>query len=1024
MRLRRLGPPSARGKRSRWPWLPECRHPRRGRGSPQAARCVPSSPRCPLAPILTPPMPEHPVPPTGDAYEDVLVQAIGLLERDDDSVELLLASYPSYATRLRAHLSRLHEFGFAGHLGPARPDAATVLPEQVDDYQLIRRLGSGGMGVVFLAHQQSLGREVALKLVRLDHMHLPGVLERFRREVATIARLQHPGIVRVHDAGDDGGMPWLAMEHVVGASLDAVVKHVGARDPAGLRGSDLWHAVLAALPGGTTNSVSPPPGTPFAVPWLTACLQLVRAVAVALHHAHERGVLHRDLKPSNVMVTLEGRAMLLDFGLAVAAGDPRLTRSGSQLGTLAYMAPEQLRGELDAADARSDVYSLAITAWELLSLRLPFAAESDAAIRERILAGELSPLRDHNRAVPRDVEIVLRKACDVDPARRYRDAAEFADDLANLLERRPIRAQAPSTWLLVRRWGQRHPARAIGLVAGLLLFLVAPTVFLLQAQAANRDIQRALDSANQQRQRADAQRDLAREAVDSLLERVANESLFDVPKMQRVRRDLLDRAQSFYERFLAASPDDLTLLEQTARATLQMVFVDGSLGQYERAMATAERAVELANRLRQRRPGDDDIGLLFADAVMTRGRVELTNARPETACTDFAAAAAIAHDVLARHPAHALATIRLLGIERGTSLAMKALGRESDYEAALDRLAELWRTGGPATIGHEDREAALDHVLCSGVDEAQFLLQEGRFDEARAACDRTEVVAAAVAGEPLPVSARVALASLPVIRARLDDGGGDPATQEARMLECLRQVDGLLVDDPELTHALRQRANMENALGLLLSEQPDRRREATAWFERSLATVRALVAADPSVLDNRANLAATLVNLGSQHKDDGEPDVAARLFAEAEMLAAEVTAAAPANPRWQQYRYNATWFVGQTCGDLGDHAGEIEAARRLAHLRPEDGTTQRIAAELLAQAMTALGADTRLPTAERKRRRVALEQEVLQRLEAAADHGYADAARLRESVKLAPLRELPGFEVVVRRVADNASGDK
>jgi serine/threonine protein kinase len=956
-------------------------------------------------------------------YEEVLVQAIDLLERGErHAVERLLAANPSLAARMRFHLSRLHELGFT----VAAPESNAPTPQRIGEFQVIRRLGAGGMGVVYLARQESLGREVALKLVRLDYLDVPGVRERFRREVAAIARLQHPGIVPVYDAGEDDGVPWLAMEPVVGASLDAVMRQVAHRDPASLSGSDLWRALVAALPAGTPIPATPPVAEPFTATWPMACLQLVRAVALALHHAHERGVLHRDLKPNNVMLTLEGRALLLDFGLAVAAGDARLTRSGSQLGTLAYMSPEQMRGDLSAIDPRSDVYALAITAWELLTLQLPFPTGSEAAIRESVLAGRLPSLRERNRAVSREMEIVLRKACDIDPERRYRDAAAFAEDLGNLLARRPIRAASPGAWLSTRRWVQRHPARATAIAAGALLFLVAPTGFLLQAQAANREIRKALDTANEQRGLANLQRDLAREAVDSLLARVANEHLFAVPKMQRVRRDLLDRAKSFYERFLAAAPDDLAQLEQTTRATLQMMFVEGSLGQLEQASVTADRAVELAVQLHELRSGDIAIDLLLVDALLSRGRIRIQEVRLANAEADLAQAARLAEAVLSRNPTEPLAVVHLLGIERGMALVMRSLNRPDEYAAALHRLAELWERSGEHTIGHDYREVALDHVLSAGFDETRFLIEEGRKAEALAACERATAVATAAADEELPVSAQLAVASLSVLRAQLDDGNesGDDDLAERRMLDCLHRAEAILEDHPELHQALLIRGNMENALGMLLSSRPGREAEAATWFDRSLLTLRAIVAADPTAPTNRANLAATLVNLGSQHKDAGDFAKALELFVEAEQLAAGCVSLAPSHERWQAYHYNATWFVGQTCGDLGDHVGQVDAARRLAGLRPKDGKTQRIAAELMVSATIALADDERIPANERTQRREGILQEALRRLEAAAENGYDDVARLRSGEALEPIRGLPGFASVLERVEVNARNNR
>ncbi|MGE0143916.1 MAG: protein kinase [Planctomycetota bacterium] len=956
-------------------------------------------------------------------YEELLVLAIDLLERGDrGAVERLLLANPSLAARVRFHLSRLHELGFTA----SATEVEASLPESIGEFRILRRLGSGGMGVVYLARQPSLGRDVALKLVRLDHIHVPGVRERFRREVAAIARLQHPGIVPVYDAGEDNGVPWLAMEPVLGASLDAVVRQLASRDPTSLHGSDLWQALVRALPPGTPTPAEPPLVEPFRATWPMACLFLVRSVALALQHAHERGVLHRDLKPNNIMLTLEGRALLLDFGLAVAAGDARLTHSGSQLGTLAYMPPEQMRGDIDAIDARSDVYALAITAWELLTLQLPFPAGSEATIRESVLSGRLPSLRDRNRAVSREMEIVLRKACDIDPARRYPDAASFAEDLGNLIALRPIRAASPSAWLSIRRWAQRHPARATAIAAGTLLFLVAPTGFLLQAHAANREIRAALDAANDQRRLADTQRDLAREAVDSLLARVANEHLFDVPKMQRVRRDLLDRAKSFYERFLAAAPGDPAQLEQTTRATLQMVFVEGSLGQLEQASATADRAVELAVQLRGVRPGDVAIELLLVDALLSRGRIRIQEIRLEDAEADLAQAARLAEAVLSQSPTEPLAVVHLLGIERGIALVMRSLNRPDDYAAALHRLAELWNRSGEHTRGHDYREVALDHVLSAGFDETRFLMDEGRGAEALAACERATAVAAATADEKLPVSAQLAVASLSVLRAQLGADGerGDDDLAERRMLDCLHRTEAILEDHPELYQALLLRGNMENALGMLISSRSGREAEAAKWFDRSLLTLRAIVAADPSVPANRANLAATLVNVGSQHKDAGNFAKALELFVEAEQLAKECVALAPHSARWQEYQYNATWFVGQTCGDLRDHVGQVDAARRLAELRPTDGKTHRIAAELMVAATIALADDDRIPVSELEPRCDALLREALRRLQAAAECGYDDVARLRNGDRLAPLRDLPGYAAVLERVEANARNSR
>ena len=177
----------------------------------------------------------------------------------------------------------------------------------------------------------------------------------------------------------------------------------------------------------------------FSGTWVMACCRIVAKMARAAHHAHQRGVIHRDLKPNNAMVTVDGRVLLLDFGLAAAAGTSRITRSGAVLGTLHYMAPEQLQeGEVDA---RTDVYALGVTLHELLVLRPPFHAGSEHALRQQILRGDAASLRTANSEVPRDVATIVAVASDRDPARRYATAEALANDLERFLQHRPVLAR-------------------------------------------------------------------------------------------------------------------------------------------------------------------------------------------------------------------------------------------------------------------------------------------------------------------------------------------------------------------------------------------------------------------------------------------------------------------------------------------------------------------------------------------------------------------------------------------------------
>src|SRR5262245_58404638 len=297
------------------------------------------------------PVPEDP------EVEELVVEALGEHEsKGEAGLEAFYAAHPEHAGAVRERVERLRSHGFLGSVADVEGS-----PRKLGEVRLVERLGAGGMGVVYRAVQESLGREVALKPIRPEDLYFPGARDRFRREVEIIARLQHPGIVPIHTVGEEGGIPYFAMQLLQGATIDAKIRKLAGREPSTLTGRD-----LAPDPEN--------PGYLFAGTWEEACLRVIRQVADALHHAHERGVVHRDIKPSNVFLTSDGvsRAVLLDFGLAVtSAAASKLTRTGSRLGSLHYMSPEQVRGGA-AVSRATDVYSLGVTLYEMLTLRAPF----------------------------------------------------------------------------------------------------------------------------------------------------------------------------------------------------------------------------------------------------------------------------------------------------------------------------------------------------------------------------------------------------------------------------------------------------------------------------------------------------------------------------------------------------------------------------------------------------------------------------------------------------------------------------
>ena len=367
------------------------------------------------------------------------------------ATEAACAENPDIAEKIRQLLGTLDRIGLA------EEEHRPTRPARLGDYRLLERIGGGGMGEVWLAEQEGLGRKVALKLMRPGLALFSRSRERFQREVEALTRLQHPAICPVYDAGEEEGTPYLAMQYLEGRTLAQQVAELREKKK----------------DARSTDRLS-----------LEEKLAWLEEIARGLHLAHEQGFIHRDVKPGNIMITREGRAVLLDFGLArfVEGGKEGLTLSGDRLGTPTYMAPEQISGERPL-DRRTDVYALGITLYECLSLHPPFQAETREALYREILNGETTRLSQRTRGIPRDLEVVVATAMDPDPNRRYQDALALAEDLARVRRREPVRARGLNRARRVKRWVRRHRVATV-FIAMLVLALGVSLQFQLRLDRA------------------------------------------------------------------------------------------------------------------------------------------------------------------------------------------------------------------------------------------------------------------------------------------------------------------------------------------------------------------------------------------------------------------------------------------------------------------------------------------------------------------------------------------------------------
>ena len=400
------------------------------------------------------------------------------------------------------------------------------------DFRLIREAGRGGMGVVYEAEQLPLGRQVALKILPHSRAQEPKRHERFLLEARAASQLQHRNIVALYTVGTEAGTPFLVMQFVDGPTLAQVID--------AYRGETASPARFSALLGRSNTADG----------YIRAVAEIGREAADALEHAHERGIVHRDIKPANLMLDAGGHVLITDFGLAQIQGDSPLTQTGDMLGTLRYMSPEQARGRRGSVDARTDLYSLAATLYELLTLSPVFDARDRGELMRSILEVEPPSPRSRNPAISRDLDTILAKALSKSPEHRYATARDMADDLDRFLRHLPIKARPIGRGERLARWGRRNRRTLIpaslsagAVVVALVGFLIVYNSWLRTLNtdlvAARERAEVLLDEVKIQRGLADERRHIAESHLYDIRIRQADEAL-RLKRYEQAQEILLD----------------------------------------------------------------------------------------------------------------------------------------------------------------------------------------------------------------------------------------------------------------------------------------------------------------------------------------------------------------------------------------------------------------------------------------------------------------------------------------------------
>ncbi|MBL8822002.1 MAG: serine/threonine protein kinase [Planctomycetia bacterium] len=323
----------------------------------------------------------------------------------------------------------------------------------VGDYELISQIAQGGMGIVYKARQISLNREVALKMVPASNYANEVAIDRFRVEAEAVAALDHSNIIPIYEVGEFQGQPFYSMKLVGKGNLADRLKSHDPREG------------------------------------VESLIQILEKVCRAVQHAHERGVIHRDLKPSNILLEKPDQPMLADFGLAKRSGQDA-TLTGMILGTPRYMAPEQAAGQAKSATTRTDVYSLGVILYEILTGRPPYLGDDPIAVAMQVVEAKPEPPSQLQPGTDRGLEAICLKCLAKDPDDRYTSAAVLADDLAHWLAGEPISVRPPNTSRQVLEWLRKHSSGAIrlitiGMISGLIMSIAMMIVFIPQVMTSS-----------------------------------------------------------------------------------------------------------------------------------------------------------------------------------------------------------------------------------------------------------------------------------------------------------------------------------------------------------------------------------------------------------------------------------------------------------------------------------------------------------------------------------------------------------
>jgi serine/threonine-protein kinase len=876
-------------------------------------------------------------------------------------------------------------------------------------YEPVRPHAQGGIGLVWLARDRQLQREVALKVIQPQFSERVDQRAPFLLEAEITGKLEHPGIVPVYSLGRDAaGRPYYAMRFIRGESLSAAIRrfHTARRAAAEAKDSaprSLWGVEFRQL--------------------LASFLD----VCDAIDYAHSRGVLHRDLKPSNIMLGSYGETLVVDWGLAKVIGNgsrPQAraggafelslaqlmtapsgeTAPGTTMGTPAYMSPEQAGVRADQIGPASDVYGLGATLYELLTGQVAFPGEKLSDLIDRVQRGDFPPPRSVERSLPGPLEAICLKAMALEPEDRFPSVRELARDLERWLADEPVTAYPERPLERLARWLRHHRSWTYSAIAGLVGVCLVTTIALFVVDGARR-------SESAARQEAQTNFIMAQRAVNDYLTDVSEDTLLkeqDSLDLRRLRRRLLQNALEYYRDFVNQRSQDLRLKKDLASAYYRVGKITDEIGSVHEAARALETARVNFEQLAAANPSDDQIQGELGACDLAIGRLEqLKLGNLQASLKALGRARAILEPLVARHRdvatyqsdlAVCLSELGVVHARLGdTEGALGALGRA---HVILDSLIAR----SPDQIGYKNSLAeVINNIGYTQQKKGDNRAAIQSFEELRAVC-QSLFDSIAVGPKPIWLLNRLAKTdyNIGTVQIRLGDREAalrsferslsfrselalahpSVADYHEHLGESYREIAWVLVEDHQhakalpyveksidifrkLVQAYPDHADYRsdlglsfNSLGCLHDEARDNAR-ALHEFEQAVNELERAASTSKETSEYKVYLNTHLQNVGEQYVDMGQPDIGLAYYKKGLEVLRELHSTNPQNAEYSLHYVDALLMFGSVERRAGDPAAGAESFAHAHQLldglvaeQPASAeVTSRLARALIAQAM-------------------------------------------------------------------------